>query len=35
MYYEADSAALEIWLDQGFYLIYKADRKTVALILIA
>lgn len=34
-YYEVDSAALEIGLDQRFYLIYKADRKTIALILIA
>lgn len=28
---EADSAALEIHLDQRFYLTYKADRKTIAL----
>lgn len=25
------STALEIWLDQRVYLIYKADRKTIAL----
>lgn len=34
LYYEVDSAALEIELDQRFYLIYKADRKTIALILL-